>query len=295
MAVVLIAVVAALLLGHFLPALARLRVFGAWLRVLEAPKWLSALQSSRFGLVLALGIPAALVVTTQILLRGQAYDLPSFAFAVLVLFYCWGPRDLDRDVGAILDAADRATQREAARKLAPEHRPVRLSGAGLVEAAFRAAMTRWFAVLLWFLLLGPAGAVLYRLAALVDDRETGVPLSPMHAAAAARLRLVLEWPVAQLMVLSLGLVANMDAVFRAWRDWIREAGHGYLSLDNGFLGPVARAGVDRELLDDEDYDPEDGSEPPPMLELQDAMSLLWRMLLLWLTVLALFVLAGVVN
>ena len=53
--------------------------------------------------------------------------------------------------------------------------------------------------------------------------------------------------------------------------------------------------MDRELADDEYYDPEDGSEPPPMLELQDSMSLLWRMLLLWLTVLALFVLAGVVN
>ena len=298
MAAVLIAVVVALLLGHFVPVLAGWRhfgVFSAWLRALEAPKWLSALQSSRFGLLLAVGLPVALVVLIQLALRGHGYGLPSFVFAALVLFYCWGPRDLDRDVSAVLDASDHATQREAARRLAPESRPVRLSGAGLVEAAFRGALSRWFAVLLWFLLLGPAGAVLYRLAALIDDHETGVPLSPMHAAAAGRLRAVLEWPVAQLMVLSLGLVANMDAVFHAWRDWFRQDGRGFWSLDSGFLGPVARAGVDRELADDEYYDPEDGSEPPPLLELQDAMSLIWRMLLLWLTVLALFVLAGVVN
>lgn len=298
MAAVLIAVVVALLLGHFLPALAgwrRFGLFGAWLAALEKPRWLSALQSSRFGLLLGIGFPVALAGLLQYALRGHGYGLPSFLFAVLVLYYCWGPRDLDRDVAAVLDASDHASQREAAQALAPASRPVRLSGAGLVEAAFQSALSRWFAVLLWFLLLGPVGALLYRLAALVDDHQTGVPLSPMHAAAVARLRAVLEWPVAQLMVLSLGLVANMDAVFHAWRDWYREGARHWWWLDSGFLGPVARAGVDRELADDEYYDPEDGSEPPPMLELQDAMSLLWRMLLLWLTVLALFVLAGVVN
>jgi len=298
MAAVLIAVVVALLLGHFLPVLAgwrRFGLFGAWLRALQAPSWLSALQSSRFGLLLAVGVPVALVVLIQLALRGHGYGLPAFAFAVLALFYCWGPRDLDRDVSAVLDASDHATQREAARRLAPENRPVRLSGAGLVEAAFRSALSRWFAVLLWFLLLGPAGAVLYRLAALIDDHETGVPLSPMHAAAAARLRVVLEWPVAQLMVLSLGLVANMDAVFQAWRDWFQQTGRSWWSLDSGFLGPVARAGVDRELADDEYYDPEDGSEPPPLLELLDAMYLLLRNLWLWLTPQAQFVPAGDVH
>ena len=47
---------------------------------------------------------------------------------------------------------------------------------------------------------------------------------------------------------------------------------------------------------DEAADADDGpSNAPALLELRDAMSLAWRMLLLWLAVLAVFVLAGLVN
>jgi AmpE protein len=49
-------------------------------------------------------------------------------------------------------------------------------------------------------------------------------------------------------------------------------------------------------LAEEAADAEDGpSSAPALLELRDAMSLAWRMLLLWLAVLAVFVVAGLVN
>ena len=58
---------------------------------------------------------------------------------------------------------------------------------------------------------------------------------------------------------------------------------------------AANASVASELAD-EAADAEDGpSSAPALLELRDAMSLAWRMLLLWLAVLAVFVLAGLVN
>jgi AmpE protein len=49
-------------------------------------------------------------------------------------------------------------------------------------------------------------------------------------------------------------------------------------------------------LAEETADAEDGpSSAPALLELRDAMSLAWRTLLLWMAVLAVFVLAGLVN
>ena len=46
-----------------------------------------------------------------------------------------------------------------------------IEGPSLVEAVFRCALWRWFGVLFWFLLLGPAGALLYRLVSLSAQGE----------------------------------------------------------------------------------------------------------------------------
>jgi AmpE protein len=113
---------------------------------------------------------------------------------------------------------------------------------------------------------------------------------------ARRLLAALDWPVAQLMTLSLALVGNFDTVLAAWR----EAGGASMSLDNRFLGAVARASVRSELVEEaSDYADENGVVPARYMavatdlpELRDAMSLVWRCLLVWLAVLALFVIAG---
>ena len=46
-------------------------------------------------------------INLQLLLLERAYGLPSFLLATVVLFYCWGPRDLDADIAAIATATDR--------------------------------------------------------------------------------------------------------------------------------------------------------------------------------------------
>jgi AmpE protein len=68
-----------------------------------------------------------------------------------------------------------------------------------------------------------------------------------------------------------------------------------MRLDYTFLAAAANASVASELAE-ETADAEDGpSSAPALLELRDAMSLAWRTLLLWMAVLAVFVLAGLVN
>mgnify|MGYP006144213019 CR=1 FL=1 len=98
----------------------------------------------------------------------------------------------------------------------------------------------------------------------------------------------MEWPVAQLMTFALALAADFDRVLSAWRDWHSEG----VRLDVGFLGDAARASVASELAEEDAYAVDGPAQAPGLLELRDAMSLVWRVLLLWLGVLALFVLAG---
>lgn len=296
MSAALIAVVAVLIAGHAMQSLTALRRFD-WL--VDWRRYVGGLSADadsalngRAGLLLVVGLPVLLVGLLQLALRQSLWGIPGFVFATLLLFYCWGPRDLDLDVDAIVDAPDAERKRDAAASLLAADAVTdgrSLDGYALIDGVFTGAMRRWFGPLLWFLLLGPAGALLYRIGALLGSDPAHADAPTAQREAARWLLAVLEWPVAQLMTLALALAANFDAVFGAWRDWHA----GGVRLDTGFLGAAARASVDIEIADD-DTDVSDGNAmaaTPALLELRDAMSLIWRMLLLWLAVLALFVIA----
>ena len=301
MSAVLIAVILALALGHAVPQLAQLRryeVFSAWCAWLGAKLGTQGWFGGRYGIVLSLAPPLILVGALQALFGAYLYGLPGVVFAVAVLFYCWGPRDLDLDVDAVVEAGDADQRRRAAQVLLGTDREVRLEAPTLVEGVFQGALERWFGVLLWFLLLGPVGALMYRLAQLGSVKPVSAALPLEHAESYVRLKAILDWPVAQLMTLSLALAANFDAVLAAWRTWHAERAEPWYALDVGFLGAAARVSVDCELAEerDEAYTADAAVPAAPALPaLKDAMSLVWRLLLLWLAVLALFVLAGFVN
>ena len=307
MSITLIATIVALVLGHLAPSFAAaVRHFG-WYRDLIG--WCNnrfgedSFWRGRWGIVLAL-LPAALVVgLLQSAFDDWMWGVAGLVFGTAVLFLAWGPRDLDRDVDAILDASDAATRRERVAQMVDEAH-TRGSGSGLVEAVFRNALRRWFGVLFWFLLVGPVGAIVYPLRVLA----AGGPLArevPAHTREGARTWLaLLEWPVAQCMTLALALVGNFDSVLAAWR----QANGASLTLDSRFLGAAARASVNSELseqgdvwVSDEDETesgiaaPAVGMGLPDLPALRDAMSLVWRSLLAWLAVLALFLIAGFVG
>lgn len=297
MSITLVAVVVALVLGHVAPAtvtsVRRFTWYGQWLQWLDTHFGEGGFWRGRYGIVVAL-VPVLLVVALlQWALHAPLLGLLGLAFGIVALVYAWGPRDLDVDVEAIIDAHDASTRREAIARLWPLGESVAADGPALVEAVFRNALRRWFGVLFWFLLLGPVGALLYRLVALAAEGELARLLPHDNAIGARKLHALLDWPVAQLMTLAMALVGNFDPVFNAWR----EARGGELQLDIGFLGAAARASVKCELAEEAEEYAEEGMVQAmrELPELRDAMSLVWRILLLWLAILAVFVIGGWVS
>ncbi len=292
----LAAVVVALALGHLAPGFAaqmrRHDAFDAWLRWLGARMPGGAWQE-RWGIVLALLPPLLVVGLLQWALDAPWLGIVGLAFGIGVLFWCWGPRDLDLDVDAIVDAPDAAARAAAVARLSPNGSDTPT----VLAAVFHAARRRWFGVLFWFLVFGASGALLYRLAALAAEDDAS--LLPAHnAAGAKRLLAWLDWPVSQLMALFMALVGDYDTVYTAWK---QHGGDGF-DPDADFLGAAGRASVRSELADDaQDYaDAGEGAaeiarDLGPMPELRDAMSLVWRTLVAWLAVIALFVIAGWVS
>lgn len=308
MSATLIAVIVALALGHLAPGLAasirQYQWFGIWLRWLDTRAGESAgLWRGRYGIALALLPPVLLVALVQFALHSPLAGVFGLLFGVAVLFHVWGPRDLDADVSAVIDAQDGDGRAAAVMRLgAGQHGVNANSGlnesASLVESVFASALRRWFGVLFWFLLLGAAGAVLYRLAALAAEGEFADALPASTRDGARRCFALLNWPVAQAMTLSLALVGNFDTVLGVWRD----ANGASLQLDHAHLGAAARASVRCEIAEEAQEFIEEGATPGNAWvqlgespELRDAMSLVWRILLLWLAILALFVIAGWVS
>ena len=290
MAIVLVATLLVLFASHGAPALASWRDF-AWLK-----RWQEQVGSQGgdvLGLVLSLGGPVLACALIQVALRGTLLGLASLAFAIIVLFYSWGPRDLERDVDAIDKAPDsdrRAAALQALRVDAAQP-PLDFAADALVDATFFAALRRWFGVLLWFALLGPAGALLYRLTqVLATTPDLAATQSAAQRAMIERGARILDWLPAHLMALALALAANFDTVFKAWRDYHAANGKGYFCLDLGFLNAIARASVDADVAAAEDEQAH--AARTPLVALDDAMVLVRRVLVVWLTVIALIVLAG---
>ena len=289
MSAALIAVVVSLLLGHVFPSLPSLRRYDwfigwlHWLGRQAGGEW-----PNRVGLLIAVGLPLLAVGAAQFLIDDLWYGLPAFGFALLALLYAWGPRDLSLDVEEVIEARGPEARRAAAVALFPDGGEPVVEGPTLVAAVFRCALWRWFGVLFWFLVAGAVGALGYRLISLCAQGEARRSLPEGQRGLARTTLAVLNWPVAQLMTFALALAADFDRVLSAWRDWHAQG----VRLEPGFLDAAARASVASELAEEDAYAVDGPAQAPDLLELRDAMSLVWRILLLWLGVLALLVLAG---
>lgn len=296
MASAFLAILIAVIVGHTVPDLARVRDYdwysrwiANWGRSLEG----AAFWRSDFGLLLSIGLPLLAVALLQLLLHDRWFGLASFVLSTAALFYAWGPRDLDLDVETLASAGDPDARRAALTTLGGG--VVREYQAdSMVDATFRAALSRWFGPLFWFLLLGATGAIGYRLIQLAarQMRIAGA-LPAAQQASAERLARLLDFPVAHLMTLALAVASDFDEVASAWREWhAQPSGAG--ALDIGFLTASARATVD---LDDEDPGGESYTDYArgPTAALAQSLALVWRVLIVWLAVLALMVLAGFIG
>ncbi len=265
----ILVVLLGLTISHLVFPVARLRHFDLLLRPMHWVRrsypevaWAVAATLVMTALLLAWALSAAA--------EGLFGALGWFFAALAVVVYTLGPRDLDRDVQALLIGGNEPRYLKARRIM----RLQRDAGAADAAAAvFRAAEARWFGILFWFVLLGIPGALLYRLTR-VSLHEPG--LQPGQAAYLLRLRSVLDWPVVGLMLLSAAVVGDFDRVRQAWRRYRGEASRW--RLDSAVLDEVAAASVQP----DEAFDTGVGV----------GHQLVWRMLLAWLVILSVLLILG---
>jgi len=251
-------------------------------------------------------IAAALVVTVLPVLPvalidrafgGHLLGLPQLAFAVLVLLLSFGPRDLHDEVDDYVAALERGDREEAARR-AKELLEADLAGRGGVlreaveEAIFVQANNRIFGVLFWFMLLGPAGAWLFRVSDLMRRRaafeavRSGAEVQSFGGALAL-LHGLLAWLPARLAAGTYALAGSFEDAVGNWRIAVDQAAESLLDRSEGLLARVGRASLQPSLA----------GLPPEALDAATARGA-WRIVSrstwIWLAAIASLVLVGYV-
>lgn len=206
---------------------------------------LASLLPSAMGplsLLLLLAPILILVILVENTLAGMG-SLFSFIFGLIVLIYSIGPRDISNQVGQYIESlssGDVDTALEHANTFfSGHHYKPEIEGSPQQIAAIMkrgillAFSNRILAVLFWFIILGPLGALTYRLTIFLLERFAGGyfghngddtletdnddDLKSEFKMAVQRLYMILSWVPARLCVITFALAGSFSDTLFCWR------------------------------------------------------------------------------
>lgn len=229
---------------------------GLWLKQLQRLQQGSLQYSPWLCMALLVLLPVLLLGLLLMLLEPIAYGWLALPLHLLVLIYSLGRGDLQTALGPFRDAWRRgdlqAAYRVAERDLAlqPEEGLALLRQ--VQDHLLWQAYQSFFAVLFWYLLLGPLAALAYRLLAMTAEHAEQASLRE-HA---EQLRHAFDWLPVRVLAFSFALVGNFVAVSRAllhellsWDlcadEWISRAGRAAAELDTPVSGEPGVETLDR--------------------------------------------------
>lgn len=246
-------------------------------------------------LALVLVLPVFLI---RLSLGDTFFGFPYLILAIIVLFFSLGPKDIGEDVDdycRAVEADDEELIRSTAKALIEEDAPAdpieRIRK--VEEAVCVQANNRLFAVIFWFVLLGPIGAWAYRVTDLIrrravfnatrDDEELS---NPQTIEAAQKLQGWLAWIPARLTAIGYAMAGSFDGALTAWRnpgesDDARPDVHHESLLARVGVGALALQDIEGESIADRG-----------VRGATTANGLVFRLLFIWAAVIAAMTLYG---
>ncbi len=281
----LIVVLIGLAIEHFIGVtdeIRRLSWFDGYINWLERQLSRQVYWDGPLGVIITLAVPLLILLLLQWVVLAVFPPL-MMLFALAVLLYCLGPRYLNPQIEEYIEAVQLSdfTQAEyLARGFAIMEDDHPRTRQAVMETILLAANQRLFGVLFWFIVLGPFGALLYRLNCVLWLRQ--YEIHGNYSDACRHLYNILNWPVARLLAFSYALTGNMVQAVEAWR---KTETNSFLVNEEVMLA-TGLASLDH-------LSPEEEITEEEFLDaLHSLQGLLNRALLLWLSVLGIMTLSG---
>jgi adenosylcobinamide-phosphate synthase len=290
------------------------RVAVAWARWARRSLDAGEVRQGWLAWLLAAAVPAGFAGGVYLLLSEFSVVLSLF-WLVLVLYVTLGFRQFSHHFTAIREALESGDEDAARAELAtwqqvevgrlPRSEIVR----HVIEHSALSAHRHVFGVLLAFIVLaicglGPAGAVLYRMAEFLSRRWIPRPEDPPSEAAISAARLAwhwIDWLPSRVTALAFAVVGNFEEAIATWR---QDAGR--LGASNDAVVLAATSGAINVRLGGralgaalpgpvpEGSMPTEGREPQ-QAHLASLVGLVWRAVVMWLLLMALMTLARAVG
>lgn len=279
-------------------------------------RWLDSLidagfrQVQRFNNLPTL-IPVLLLATLLVLpvflvrasIGNTLYGFSYLILAVIVLFFSLGPKDIGEDIDEYcqsLEAEDEDLIRQSAKALTeadvPEDACERIQQ--VEEAVCVRANNRLFAVIFWFVVLGPVGAWTYRVTDLIRRRAvfSAARIEPeaeesQHSEsdillAVGDLHGWVTWIPARLTAIGFGLAGSFDGAKAAWRAPAESLALSHSAQSDRLLARVGTAALALQRLEGE------SDIERAIRGVRAANGLVFRLLFIWAAVIAAMTLYG---
>lgn len=259
---------------------------------IRAWHWFSALQKkitnkipgqSPYVALAVTIVPFVLIVAAiNLLLTGVLFGFPKLIFQLVILLGCLGSRNLWADAFDCMNALTQGDALHATDKLkasfdiAEVSNPQKLHH-DLVRHIFIDSNHRVFAPVFWFVVLGPAGALLYRLTTISFLNTPKENVSPDFTEAAEKVESILDWLPARIFSFLFALSGHFVQVLTIWR---KKAVLG-MQANEALLADAGLAGIG---LTEEATIAEDGTAE------EEAISLLDRSFIIAMVLIAIIVL-----
>ena len=251
-------------------------------------------------------VPSALVSLVYWVLLWQAGWLAAMGWSIAVLYVTLGFRQFSHHFTQIRDALYAGDENQARQYLVqwmgldasdlPRSEIVR----HVIEYSVLSAHRHVFGVLAWYsvlsaLGLGPAGAVLYRVAEYVG-RYVNRPVSPAQMPISAAFQncsrqawFLVDWIPVRLTALGFAFVGSFEETVDSWRQYAaRNPGN-----NDGVVIAATSGAVNVQLGAADEAG--GGREVPQSLHLRAVVGLVWRTVVMWMVILALLSLARLLG
>jgi AmpE protein len=243
-------------------------------------RWLTArIGNWSTGLIFVFNLlpPLLVVGLLSYVFKNSLFGIPQFIFGVVIILYCLGPENLWLQTYRCIADLHKEDPQIAVSEVqasfgiaAPEH--TQEFHKKFVHAIFVAAHQRIFAIVFWFAILGPVGAVLYRMLDAYRAQSTS-NLQSMAASCCAGM----DWISIRLFTFLFALGGHFTKVFACWKSKVLQGVKSNDALLTG-CGLAALDVLDNGLL------PETGEAE------SEAVALLDRVFVMGLVILAVIVL-----
>jgi AmpE protein len=272
---------------HFVGVDDKLRRF-AWFN--DYVRWLEnrlaqhSMWNGAGGVVITLAGPLLVVALITLALSNLFFPL-ALLFSLVVLVYSLGPRYLNPQLDELIEALEEGDwdrTRELMSAFSDDADSFQ-NDQEILENILIEANERLFGVLFWFIVLGPFGAMLYRLTCILREQQRDI--HGRYAESAQDLYNILNWLPARLFTLGNAVTGNMVDAMEAWSESEKQS----LAVNEEVICASGLGALS--------YQPQENVDDESILNdriywLRAVQGLLNRTLLAWLTVLGIMTLSG---